>query len=422
MKVVVLKKDKRFESRNDRSLGIQTYGENNDYPQQVQMVVGASGTGTSCLDVYSKFISGKGFFDTDFYKKIVNNDVQTNVYIIDQLSKDYAMFGGFAIHVNYNANFKIVSISNIPFEHIRFEKLDEKGEFDRVAIHTDWGRQFTQLRKWKKDDIQFIHLFNPDPAEIQNQVESAGGWEFYKGQVFYFSSSGYKTYPIPKFDSVLTDMNTEEGISNVNNRNARNNFLTAGMLIDKVQDNNSGADDQSETEKAVLSFQGDENAGKILYIQVETAEEIPEFKSFSGTNYDKEFTVTRESVQDNIGQAFSQPPILRAKDVGGNFGADLMQNAYNFYNSVTENERMNMERVLSEIFKYWVESMQYDTTIQPLSFDVEMTLTERLGEKGFDQIMNIIENPNIVPIQKRKLVQRLFDLSDEEVNDLIPEL
>lgn len=417
MKVKVLKTDKRYESRNDRSLGVQTFGDNNDYPQQVQMIVSASGTGMSCVDVYAKFISGKGFFDTDFHKKVVNNDGQTNGYIIDQLSKDYAMFGGFALHVNYNANYKIVSLRNIPFEHIRFEKLDDNGQFNRVAIHDDWGRQFTQLKKWKKDDIDFIDLFNPN--NVEKEVELAGGWENYKGQVFYFSSYGVKTYPLPKYDSVLTDMNTEEGISNVNNRNARNNFLAAGMLIDKIEDNKSAADEKSETEKAILEFQGDENAGKILYIAIETDEDKPEFVPFKGANYDKEFTVTRESVQDNIGQCFNQPPILRAKDVGGNFGADLMKNAYNYYISVTENERLNVERVFAEIFKYWHEPTIEEIRLTPLSYDVEMTLAERLGDKGFEQMMGIVENASLDVERKKRMLQRLFDLSDDEINDLL---
>jgi len=429
MKAKVLKRDNRFETRNDRSLGVQTYGESNDYPQMVVEIVDASCTGGSCVDIYAKFISGRGFVDTDFYKMVVNGKGQSNDYILDQISKDYATFGGFALHVNYNANLKATSLQHVPFETIRLEKLnDETSDFERVATHPDWGRRLTNLRKWKKDDIQFYHLFNPEL--VSEQVIAAGGWANYKGQIFYFSNEGEKTYPLPIFDSELTDMNTEEGISNVSNRNVRSNFLTAGMFINYVNDNKNAAgrieeEDKGRTqdngiETALKGFQGDEKAGKMLYIELEDGDTKPEFVSFKGTNYDKEFNVTEESVQNNIGRVFNQPPILRAENVGANFGADLMKNAYDYYNSVIENERLNVERVYTSIFQHWFTPTTGDYSIIPLSYDVKMTLAERIGEKGFDQLVKVIENGVLSTIQKRNMAKRLFDLSDEELNDLIP--
>ena len=425
MKATTLKRDKRVEFRNDRSLGIQYYGESNDYPQQVIEIVNASGTGKSCIGVYAKFISGKGFEDSDFYKKVINRHGHTNDYIVDQISKDYAFFGGFAIHVNYNANFQICELQHIPFEHARFEMLDvDKNKFDKIAIHPDWGKRFLMLRKWKKEDIKFINLFNPDPEEIQSQIDEMGGWSNYNGQIFYFSNEGEKVYPLPVFDSVLTDMNTEEGIANVSNRNARNNFLTSGMLINYANNNNSaterGHDDQSELETAVKEFQGDEKAGKMMYVELEDGDTKPEFVSFKGTNYDKEFNVTLASSQTNIGKAFNQPPILRAETVGANFGADLMKNAYNYYNSVIENERLNVERVFTSIFQHWFEPTSGDYSIIPLSYDVELTLAERLGKDNLAELFKIIDNTVYTVDQKRGMAKTLFNLSDEEINSLIP--
>jgi len=479
MKATTLKRDRRFEIRNDRAYKVQAYGECNDYPQQVMEIVDASGTGKSCVDVYAKFISGKGFEDVDFYKKIVNRLGQTNDYISDQISKDFAEFGGFALHVNYNANFKICELQHIPFEQVRFEMLDlETFEFNRVALHPDWGRRFTNLRRWRKEDISYIDFFNPDPVEISAQVEAAGGWENYKGQILYFSNEGERVYPLPVSDTVLTDMSTEEGIANVSNRNARNNFLTAGMLINKVADNESAANIESgnsesederreengydkenqsnQTELALKSFQGDESACKIMYVEIGSDEEKPEFVSFKGTNYDKEFTVTLQTSQSNIGKRFNQPPILRAENVGANFGADLMKNAYDYYNSVVENERLALERVFSTIFHHWFEPTSGNYSITPLRYDATsidlstipvevlnaLTINERRGLVGFSELINsendkslladkigvggtqsmvsIVSDPVMTVEQKRGLLKILFALSDEELNAIIP--
>lgn len=421
MKATTLKKDKRYDSRIDKSLNIQTFGDGNDYPQQIIELVDASGTGKTCVSVYSKFISGRGFAGTDFFKLVVNRLKQTNDYLLDQISKDYAKFGGFFLHVNYNANYKIVEVYHQPFEQVRLVKPDEYGHFDKVAIHPDWGKRFSNIKRFDKKDIQEIYLFNSDIDEIQNQVDASGGWHNFKGQVFYFSNSGAKSYSLPIYDSVLTDMNTEEGISNVNNRNARSNFLAAGIVVNIITNNNSLGDNEIESPLAdmIKGLQGDENACKVGYAEVERVEDTPKFISLKGENYDKEFEVTNRTIQANIGKAFNQPPILRAENVASGLGADLMINAYDYYNSVTENERLNIERVFTEIFSNWYLNINVDAQIIPLSYNVEITLYERLGELGFNQLLAIIANQGLSKEQKQLMSKRIFNLDDNEINDII---
>ena len=453
MKVKVLKKTRQFEVVNATNLGIQAYTDGNDYPQEVIEIVAASGTGASCVNVYGKFISGRGFSDKKNYSKVVNRKGQTLDLILDLISKDYALIGGYAIHVNYNANFRITTIQHVPIETIRFEKLDDDGNFSKVALHPDWGKRYTKLRKWRKEDIVFIDLFNPDPEIIRQQVEFAGGWNKYKGQILYFSNEGDKVYPVPIFSGAITDMNTEEGISNVSNRNVRNNFFTAGAIVDY---NNTDESEEQEniTEKSLLSFQGDENLGKWMYMQVKSKEEKPDFIELSGKNYDKEFDVTRKAVKESIGESFNQPPILRAQNVGANFGADLMKNAYDYYNSVTENERMNIERVLTTIFQNWFEPIGLNFEIMPLSYNARSndisqipkevlstltanekreligyneiqdsegdvyTLAEKIGVGGTTALTQIISDTALNDNQKKGLLKVLFSLTDSDI-DLI---
>ena len=375
MKIKAIKSTPRLEPRNDRSLGVQTYGENNDYPQRVRDICGVSGTGKSCLRTYYKFINGRGFTDKGFYKAIINDEEQTTDYILSQISRDYAQYGGFALHVNYNGLYKIVTVQHVPFETIRFQKLDDNAHFEKVATHPDWARQNTALRPFKKEDIKWYDLFNPNPLEIEKQINLAGGIDKWSGQIYYYSDAGEKTYPLPVFDAVLTDMSTEEGVSNVKYRNARNNFFPAGAFVDKR--NKPQTDKQEEDfEEMLLQVQTDEKSCKIMSIKVESEEEIPQFIPFQTQNYDKEFTYTESSIKNNIGEAFNQPPILRARDVGANFGADLMTNAYNFYNSVTDTERYAIERVFSEIFMWFYKPINptNNYSILPLTFNIQVNV------------------------------------------------
>lgn len=416
MKTNLLKRDVRLESRLDRTLNIQTYGETNDYPQRLSEIVDASGSGSQCVDIYAKFINGQGFADSNFYRMIVNRKGETNDKILQKITKDHARYGGFAIHVNYNANLKITEIQHVPFETCRWERPNDEGYYNKILTHPDWGKRNTNIRAFKKEDIKEYNSFNPETVLFE--VEQADGWLNYKGQILYYSNNGEKTYPLPMYDAVLTDMNTEEGLANVNNRNARNNFLVSGMFIDKM--NIDTTEQQAEeTRENLRDFQGDEKTGQIMYIQIKSDEEKPEFVPFQTNNYDKAFEVTKTTIQQNIGKAFSIPPILRSESISSNFGADLMKNAYNFYNSVTDNERQIITRVYNEIFVLWKNTITFDAEILPLSYNVEMTIADKLGKDGLSTATTIVQDVTLTTEQKRAYIGNMFALTEKEINTLI---
>jgi hypothetical protein len=424
-------------------------------------IVGASVTGGSCVNRYRDFIAGKGFANDTIYQMLLNEQ-ETADDILQLLAFDYAFFGGFAIHVNYNANYQIVSIHHVPFENVRLGKPNEEtGKVTELFVHPDWGKRNTSVRKWKKDDIVNINFFDPSPETIEEQV--AGNWADYKGQILYFSNKGKKVYPLPIYDQALTDMNTEEAVSDITNRNASNGFLPAGMFVEVLEDSDIKKDSDgrtpdtdNDTEKALKQWQGSKNACKIGYIQVPTKEDVPQFIKMSGVNYDKEYTVSRDAVKDSIGRAFNQPPILRSENVGSGFGAEILEQAYNYYNSVTEHERLTLERVFVKLFKHWKDQVDLNFEIQLLTFnsklddltkiptellstltvnekrsligfeelksstDDKSILAEKIGVGGTQSMVDIVSNTELTDEQKRGMLRLLFGLTDEQVTEILP--
>lgn len=119
MKVAQIKSAPQFESRDWRQYGIQTYGDTNDFPQTVSEIVQASKTGNACLSIYNDFVYGHGFKDPGIYKLRVNKEGEKLDKILRMVCKDFTLWHGFAIHVNYNMNFRVSSIHHIPFESLR---------------------------------------------------------------------------------------------------------------------------------------------------------------------------------------------------------------------------------------------------------------------------------------------------------------
>ena len=419
MRISTLKKDNRFDTRSDPKLKVQTYGEHNDYPQQVLEVVQASNTGRTCVGVYSKFMFGQGFLDDRLYGVAVNGGGQTADDLLDQVVSDLAHFGGFAIHINWSVSHKILSLQHVPLETIRFSPLTESGSFTHYVVHPDWGKRAQNRRHLRPADADFIDRFNPDPAVIDLQVEAAGGWSTYNGQIYYYSNMGPGSYPLPVFDAALTDMNTEEGTSNVSNRTVRHNFLPAGMLVD-YSNVDETEEQESATEADLLDYQGDENASKLMYVQCRNKEEKPEFIPFTSANFASQFNTIEKSVQTNIGKSFNQPPILRAETVSANFGADIMRQAYNYYNSVTGRERILLERTFSKLFDYLAPGSGLDFRVNPLSYETEMTFAERIGDAGVSQILEIVTSDQLDNNQKRQLVRTLFSPTSEELDGIMP--
>ena len=418
----VLKKDIPFSIQKDKSLGIQTYGENNDFPQQVTEIIEASATGSSCRDILAKFLQGRGFDDETLYKLVVNRKGQTMDDILNLITHDDATYNGYAIHVNFNANYKIREIQHVPFETVRLALPNSKNEVTQAALHWDWGKRYGDLKKWDKKDIEWIDLFNPDPAFLESRIELFG-WRDYAGQIIYVGGQS-ETYPQPIYTSVLSDMNTEEGLANISNRNARNRFMLGGILVDIFNEAQSEEQD-SELKNMLSSFQGDEDAQKIGYAAVNSAEEVPKFVPFESKNYDKDYTVTEQTCRERIGRRFNQPPILRAEEVAQGFSVDAMQDAYDYYNSVTEPERLGIVRVIRELFKNWHGGTFDNLSILALSYKIVVTLSDRLADNEMIVMDKILDAENLDDFKKAKRLKTILGLNRDEITglglDLTPE-
>ena len=330
------KPDKPLDLRFLRTLNIKSYDADNLYPQNVRNIILGSKTGSGCLERYADYIEGRGIASESLAAFPVNLNGETLADMHAQASQDTATFNGFALHVNYDVNANIVSLHNIPFENVRLLEPDEEGVIRKVALHPDWSGQLTRNGKpvqVKAETIDIIDVFNPDPEVVLAQMMEAGGPQFYKGQVFYYSREGHLQYPFSPVHAVLPDMSTDEGLSSVMLRNVRNNFMPAGAFVrlkgqkaleydengDLVQPSEGG-----EYAEDLLALQGDQNACKLLDITVETKEEMPEFISFQGNNYDKDFTQTATEVKDAIYARFGQEGWLSIRNGKVGFSGTLV--------------------------------------------------------------------------------------------------
>lgn len=365
------KPETRIDVRYLSNLGVKSYGANNLYPQDLHDIVSASPCGRTCLERRQTYIEGNGIASQALSDFICNSSGETVDDVHSLLAADCGEYEGIAIHVNYNIAGNIVSIAQMPFECCRLEEEDENGIISHVIYHPDWRGKKTRNGKAVKVDKQSIEVFpvfNPEPAIVQSQIISAGGIQYYKGQVLYISRAGRLRYPTPLYDTVLTDMSTDEGLSNVSNRNVRNNFLAGGIIWVKrgqmrpprpegadVFDGPISAEDDKFDEfvESIEQLQGDTNACKIAVCEGEVDEDKPELISFAPKNFDKDFDSTKKTVVETIYAAFNQEMFARLRTGSIGFSGELANDVKREYcEQVSKYQRM-LQRAYNLVFSHW---------------------------------------------------------------------
>ena len=373
----VKRAEPRFDTTYHQRLGLKAWGKDNLYPQHLSRIAAASGTAELCLSRYCKFVEGNGFAD-GLAGKELNQQGDTADDILHLVSQDITRYAGFALHVNYNVLCEVVEVQHIPFERCRLEECDDAGHVQHIAVHPDWagnttrgGERVTVEEKY----IERFNVFNPNKEAVREQILNAGGIDRYGGQVLWCSMAGKTAYPTPIYDAVISDMSTEEGLGNIKNRNARNNFLTSAMLITKrgVPKFDQDGNDISAptiTPEDLAAFQGDERVGKLLLVELENDEDKPEVVPFTANNYDKDFTATDASVIERIYAQFHQEPFYAIRIGKMGFSGQLVEDAYRYYASEVTVEQRFISRGLSQVFAAWYEPVMHnvDTTILPIQY------------------------------------------------------
>lgn len=359
MKTYLPQIERRIVVRPNQTYGILNYDLDNAYPQRMLELAGSSPTAKDCWNKRAKFIAGNGFEQPELGKQIINSRGLTLAKLLKSIAADKAFFTGFGIHINYNANYKIASVNYVKFEDIRIGDTDCPETAGKFAIYFDWGR-----KSWKnimRSRITFLDGYNPDPDVIKKQVITAGGWNKYKGQLFYFNPE-VDDYPLIEADSVWEDFETEAGIKTFNNREVVTGFLPSTMLFmqsRREEADNSGPDSggepyrniPSQLEKDLGAFQGAKSAQKIIVIEYENEASKPEFRPYAIQNNDKLFETTERSVEARIIKGFSVPKeLINAEKASGLSNGGEKKQAIREFNDNTAQERLELTEIFTEIF------------------------------------------------------------------------
>lgn len=344
---------------------IYTYGIDNIYPNKIKEIAKRSNSLQTALTTKARFLRGAGFNGD---KTIVNEDGQTLFDVLRNIVDDKCLIG-FAIHCTYNVFGHITELTPVDFTHVR-KIITEQNAPKLYRINNDWIR-FARNQFHVTEESEGFDCYEYDPTAVIEQMKIVGV-ENYTGQLFYYNPQN-AIYPLATCDSVLDDAQSEAESKLYKLSNVQNGFSISGIMklpfnIDQTKDKNAFLDKIRESGKSP------KNAGRIITVTMPNMSEQDGafsnlFEPISLPNVDAMFQNLQNDSKKNIYELYQQPVILNGRSDSGMFNQQSMQDAYNFYNSITEIERRDIERVLSDLIE---NSVFYDVPlpieIKPASF------------------------------------------------------
>lgn len=453
-KATVTEIDKRLTVVKNNTLGIENYDIDNIYPQRVEDIISSSGTAALCVYMLRKFIFGGGFANKDFYKAKVNKQGLTADKLQRKVAKSLSRHNGVALQVNYNALFEKIEINFVPFKHCRLTSCDNKKYPNMLAIYDDWDRRNESSVDVKR--VDYINFYNPSPEVIQAEVDAAGGWGNYKGQILYWTDEGLE-YPLCPGDAVLEDMQTDAKIKYFKYRNVTTNFMASHIIeVDEFEAGGEGEDsgDKEAFIDSLELFQGGDEALKMLVLEKKAGSSPAKITKVEIQDVDKLYQYTEESVRDNIIRQYLIPPVL-VLQVAGKLGTSTeIQDATDYYNSITSEYRLICEEIFTELFaENFVTQLNPagDFTIIPLQAGALMKiekdyfpyvtqnqilksinlpevenfkadkkpLYEALGVGGLQALQGVIIDTVLSPDQKIQILVNIFDIDPAKANLII---
>lgn len=417
----------RLQSVDGKALGVRPYDVDNGYPQRMQNLYNASSSAKMAANLCARYILGNGFENLDFYNVVIGKDKGLDVTpdtLLRALAPDKARFKGFGIHINYNALYEVDTVKYVPFEQIR---EGEGEEFSgKWGVSKVWWSSKKGGKGVRKDAVKWIDGYNPDPDVIEQQVQTAGGWHLYNGQLFYYSDEA--GYPLATIDQVLDDVEAEIASARTRKNNLKNNFQLKQIYVVKGQ----AQDEEQDVEEAqkVKDFMGpDGSPVMVVFSEREDGSDIPDVKPVQSNINDKQYEYTDKAVRAAIYQAFGQPAILHSDYQGTNgYNEGQLPQSMEYYINFTEPDRIVFEVTFREIFRRFKEPVNTEDNyrIAPLqvigkdAIEEEDTrpLIEILGIGGMQALQSVLADTNTSAEQKKDQLVIVFGLDEEKAAKL----
>ena len=291
------------------------YGANNDLPQKLIDLTNESAVNKSIIENKVTYICGLGVDDSIYIGQPNQNENWDD--LIEKISYDYVMFGGFCFQVILNENGKNTSLYHTDFSKVRIGDVNDFGMPQNFYLSSDW----------KKTNGKYA------PTEVL----AYGSEELKKGTPYLFYFRDYapnlEFYPIPSYYSALNYIESD-GLLGVFYRNSINNGFNPSAII-TIPSNPDNEAKERFNKDMTASFSGTNGANSIVVLYGESQEIKPVITPFVASNNADLYNNVNDIIFQKIITAHQlTSPTLAGLSGSGNLSGNANEiiNAYILYN------------------------------------------------------------------------------------------
>ena len=277
------------------------------------------------------------------FEKTVNKNGETISDIIQRISTDYLIFGGFALQVIRNSLGEITEIYWVDFTKIRSDRKNEVFFYSE-----DWCKSYGRVK------YIVYPKFNPDDSNPTS--------------IFYYKGNKTRgTYPVPVYNAAITSCELEKKINQFHLSEINNNFLTS-----KIINFNSGVPDddlKNEIERNLNEkFSGSENAGRILISFNANKDSETTVTDLPMDDFAERYDALQARCREQIFLAFrAQPIIFGLQKENNGFSQDEYLQAFALYN------RTVVQPIQQVIIKSFDKILGFEGSLNIVPFSIQVT-------------------------------------------------
>ena len=298
------------------------WGDNNLYPDYLLSLNETVPTLRSIVNGTVDFIVGDNVtilpLHPGFENGQMNGRGDTIAEQVEDLARDYEMYGGFALQIIRGRDGSVAEVYHLPIRFLRANK-----ECDVFYYCEDWQK------RGKKDTIvypAFIPGLKDKWFELDEETRNR-----HASSVLYVKTDHTHTYPVPVYAASVKACETERLISDYHL-----NAISTGFCPSVIINFNNGIpSDQmkEEIERDVSDkFGGSSNAGRIMLSWNPNKESATTFETPNITDFGEKYKALSETSRERIFTAFRAYPNIFGLSTATGFSIEEFDSAFKLYN------------------------------------------------------------------------------------------
>ena len=364
----------RVSLKEDKTKDYVKFGEYNSFPDELIRLYNNSSIHNTCVNAIVDGIVGEGLTaDPEWVLDVANTTGESWNDLLKKVAVDFKLYGGFSLEVIWNkARTKIAEVYHIDFSWLRAREKNYRGQCPGYYISDEWSTKY-RYSGYDVEKLPFLPVYNPSKAmEEPKQIYVYNP---------YRPGQGY--YPLPDYVGALRDIEIDIEASNFHVNNLKNG-LAPSLAITTFT--NADEDEREAIERMLrLQYQGTDNAGSMIYMDVDSPENAPQITPISQNGADGYYTTINDMVIQRIltGHRITSPMILGIKTEGQLGGREEVIDAYLLLvNTVIRPFQQDILQVFEDLLEMKYPELDITLGIQQLKLFSD-------GEEEIDVVTSI---------------------------------